>query len=381
MFKHAQDRRGFALAMALVAIVVIGAIIAGVFFASTQEYRIGRNTLLQTRALTSAEYGLHFILRPGELANANALNAPVGGDPIIRTYSPDGGASVDTLRITRLNTNSFLVVSEGSAGSAATSAAARRRIGGVIVINPLAVNALGALTTRGETRIGGSSFIDGNDMNPAGWTCPPPGPPMPGIAIPSASDITTSGCTNLDCVDGSPKVQPTPAAAEDSTYFKFGHLDWAQLTSMASKLFPGSPTLNGIGPTLRADGSCNTLDQKNWGDPQKLTACGNYYPVIYAPGDLKITTGRGQGILLIEGDLEVQGGFQFFGPVIVKGTLRTAGTGGHFNGAVLAANVELDQNTVLGNAVISYSSCILNQATSALSIPGLASGNSWVEMF
>jgi hypothetical protein len=380
MRKDKGDRRGFALAIALIAIVVIGALIAGVFFASTQEYRIGRNTLIQTRALTSAEFGLNYVLRPGELANSGALTQPVGGAPLIRTYSPDG-ASIDTLRITRLNTNSFLVVSEGTAGSAGSGAVARRRIGGLIVINPLVVNALGALTTRGTTQIGGSSFIDGNDNNPPGWGCPPPGPPMPGIATPSLSDITTSGCNDLDCVSGDPKVLSTPAAAEDSTYFKFGDLDWAQITAMASKIFPGNPTLTGIGPTLNGDGSCKTMDNTNWGDPLKLTTCGNYYPVIYAPGDLKILTGRGQGILLVEGDLEVQGGFQFFGPVIVKGRLRTAGTGGHFNGGVLAANVDLDQNTVLGNAVISYSSCVLRQATSSLSIPGMAAGNSWVEMF
>lgn len=372
------NRSGFALAIALIAIVVIGAIIAGVFFASTQEYRIGRNTLLQTRAMTAAEYGLQHVMRPGLFAGTTTMQNPVGGNPEIRTFTV--GGSVDTLRLTRLNTNTFWVVSEGSAGLSGSSAAARRRVGAAIIITPLNINVLGALTTRGATRIGGSSFINGNDVNPVGWGCPAAGPALPGIAIPDDDLITTSGCSGLTCVQGDPKVDENPAAAEDSTYFKFGDIEWAELVAMAHKAIPAGATLTGIGPTLSGT-TCNTGDIKNWGDPDKLTTCGNYYPIIYAAGNLSITTGKGQGILLVEGDLMVQGGFQFFGPVIVRGRLRTEGTGGHFNGGVLAANVELDQNTILGNAVISYSSCVLRMATQSIVTPGLPDGNSWVELF
>ena len=57
----------------------------------------------------------------------------------------------------------------------------------------------------------------------------------------------------------------------------------------------------------------------------------------------------------MEGDLSVQGGAEFYGPVIVKGSLKTAGTGGHFNGGVLAANVDLEQSSFLGNGVVNFS--------------------------
>src|SRR5574338_357595 len=55
---NAKDREGFALAVAMVAIVVIGALIAGAFFTSAQEYRIGRNSLVDQRAFTAAEAGV-----------------------------------------------------------------------------------------------------------------------------------------------------------------------------------------------------------------------------------------------------------------------------------------------------------------------------------
>ena len=51
MLPSSKRREGFALAVAMVAIVVIGALIAGAFFTSTQEYRIGRNSLVSVPTL------------------------------------------------------------------------------------------------------------------------------------------------------------------------------------------------------------------------------------------------------------------------------------------------------------------------------------------
>ena len=98
-------------------------------------------------------------------------------------------------------------------------------------------------------------------------------------------------------------------------------------------------------------------------------------------GDLKITGGEGQGILLVDGDLSVQGGAEFFGPVIVKGSLKTAATGGHFNGGVMAANVDLEQSTLLGNAVVNFSSCALTKALAGAATPVFVARRSWTELY
>ena len=65
-----RPRRGFALAVAIFAIVVIGALVAGIFYASTQQYRIGRNQVLQARADAIAEYGLNRAMVPEEQSPA-----------------------------------------------------------------------------------------------------------------------------------------------------------------------------------------------------------------------------------------------------------------------------------------------------------------------
>jgi hypothetical protein len=369
MSRMASRRSGFALPVAVFAIVIIGALVAGAFFASTQEFRIGTNTIQQTRALGAAEFGLN-----QTQANWNSAWNTTMQRGQVQTLTPaTSDGSVATVRVTRLNDQAFLVASEGSSGQA------RRRTAKLLVLNVPQINILAALTARGATKIGGSSFIDGNDHNYPGWDCPATGPALPGIAASDTSEITRAGCNNYNCVAGSPKVVETAAAADTNTYFNFGSLDWAQLTAMASKLASGGKTAL---PSV-ANGVCDEADANNWGEPHKANGgpCVEYYPLIYASGHLTMNGGRGQGILLVEGDLHVQGGFEFYGPVIVRGMLKTAGTGGHFNGGVLAANVELDQNVVIGNAVIEFSRCTLLKALNGSATPTTAIERAWYEVY
>jgi len=89
---------------------------------------------------------------------------------------------------------------------------------------------------------------------------------------------------------------------------------------------------------------------------------------------------RGQGILIVNGKLDVQGGFEFYGPVIVRGALDTQGTGGHFNGGVIAANVDLDQSSVLGDAMVTYSSCAVARAVNGAASGAKLKERSWVNL-
>ena len=52
------DRRGMALAVAIFALVVVGALVAGAFFAGHLEQRTGRNTVYAAQATDAAEAGL-----------------------------------------------------------------------------------------------------------------------------------------------------------------------------------------------------------------------------------------------------------------------------------------------------------------------------------
>lgn len=81
--------------------------------------------------------------------------------------------------------------------------------------------------------------------------------------------------------------------------------------------------------------------------------------------DLKITAQvTGSGILLVEGDLELAGGFIWDGIVIVTDSVRFTG-GGTINGALIAGNhVDADvEITITGNPGIYYCSSAIEDAT------------------
>src|SRR5438045_7369332 len=52
-----RDERGMALAVAIFALVVVGALVAGAFFAGTQEQRVGENQHRVTTSFGVAEAG------------------------------------------------------------------------------------------------------------------------------------------------------------------------------------------------------------------------------------------------------------------------------------------------------------------------------------
>src|SRR5690242_15063725 len=111
-----RTRRGFALALSLLAIVIIGAMVAGGYLAGVQYYRMGRNSLVEQRALAVAEMGLDSAYATW----SKSWNTQAYGTVTTLVYSAGDGSWVDTVRITKLNQLSSMIVSEGRAGGYGT---------------------------------------------------------------------------------------------------------------------------------------------------------------------------------------------------------------------------------------------------------------------
>lgn len=369
-----RGERGFALAAAIFALVVISALVTGVFFSARQELRLGLNSVGYARALGAAEAGLQNAVANWSMGMWNNLNV---GDSAVISGTMPGGTGSYTGAVRRLNTQLFLIRSTGSDNTNSS----QRTVATVARLMMIQMSIEGALTAKGNLKVGGSSFIDGRDVAPTGWNCS--GIPMdtlPGVTLGPAGSITYSGCTNQSCLAGDPKVR-VDSTITDSTFFKYGNLNWTSLTAMAGITLPGgqySP-----GPVGSAT-TCNTSITSNWGDPHSpptVAGCASYFPIIHIAGNFQGTQGYGQGILLVDGNLSVTGNFEFYGPVIVRGSFSTAGNGNHFYGGVMAADVDLSQNSVLGNAVITYSSCAVVNALKANSPGRLLRERSWSEVF
>ncbi len=372
--KYAGNEQGIALVVAVIGLVVGGTVIIAFAALSMVEHRQASNTRRMEQAFAAAEQGLAETVGNWNASSLNGL--AVNDSALISGSTPsESGRYNGTVR--RLNDELFMIdiVGTDSVG------VAQQRVGGLVRLRVIDINTDAALTTRGPTRIGGSTQVDGNDEAPFGWAGCTTDSALAGITVSDAADLETIGaCSGASCIDGQPPVGVDPAI-DDSTFFKYGDLEWEHLVAMANKvLLPG--TYTGVAPSFNVDASCDFSSVTNWGDPLTPTsACGGYFPIMYSPGDLSINGDYGQGMLLVEGNLSVQGGFQFFGVVIVKQTLKTTGTGGHFNGVVLAANVDLDENRILGNARVQYSSCAMGRALENASPGALLRSRGWLHTY
>jgi hypothetical protein len=377
---HPTGRRGFALPAAVFALIVLGMLVTGGFHVAHQEARVGAASHHGSRALYVAERGLADVVSQTSVASLLAL--PPLGDTTVSGTVPDGAWEVT---VTRTNPRTFFL--DGTGRSMEGEVDTRRRIGLIAKLSGITIDPPAALTTQGSLELGGGSTIVGRDTIPPAWTdyCDPfDTRDRPDVLV-DGREVSTPSATAID-------VSAEPALVDDSpldmeSLLDFQGVGWDGLVELASVKIPAGGTITGAGPdSIRAGASYRCRPgPRNWGDPDSPgSSCYDHFPIIHAVGDLHIaSSGSGQGILLVEGDLTVQGGFEFYGPVIVRGTLSTAGTGGRFIGGVIAANVDLDTSTVLGSARIQYSRCAVTRAVltnSELTRLRPLTDRSWVDL-
>ena len=128
--------------------------------------------------------------------------------------------------------------------------------------------------------------------------------------------------------------------------------------------------------------SLGTLTGATWGTPtagatpQSPLTCG-VENTVYINGNAKLTSGMGCGMLMVDGNLELNGGFQWYGPILVRGSLSYTG-GGEKNvtGGILAGGTG-SVDDIGGNAVILHSNTALVQIAGKMPLTVLR----WAEVF
>jgi hypothetical protein len=377
-----RDERGMALAVAIFALVVVGAMVAGAFFAGTQEQRVGENQRRVLQSFGVAEAGAQERVMTWDPGTLNR-RAQYPGDSVV--IGPDAITPNGTGRYSgysyRLGPNIFLIDVTGRdtrsyGGTIAGGGGARQRIGMITRIAPVEFAIRASLTTQGSVSVGGSAEIDGADQNP--WpSCDPPGPSQAGVRA-RGGVVDTSGSGT---VYGTPPVVNDPTIS-DSTFTTFGGATYAQLAARAT-IIMGGGNIN-TDPVV-TNGICDKSVPTNWGDGDNPTApCGNYFPIIHVTGDLQVNTTQGQGILLIDGNLLINGSWNFYGIVIIQGDLKTAGGGtsdAHIWGGVMAKNADLSTENLNGHATLNFSSCSILAALQAQSPIALMRSRGWTQLY
>jgi len=397
-----KNERGMALAIAIVALVIVGALIAGALFSGTQEQRVAENVRRVQASFGVAEEGVYDIIRTWDSTTAGVRNQ--------QTYAalypyPAAAPSKDSVRMVRktaksktgsysgslfkLNDELYLLdVSAQDTMSLAgriRGGGAGQRLGLLARIRPVSIDTRAAVTSGGDNVVVGSASIDGNDHAPTGWAgCPPLDSAKAGIRTQSSGTVSTSGHPTIN---GNPPVLKDPTLA-DTSFTHYGDVTYADLAASANITLPAQNFSSSIGP-VTVGTACDYSVQTNWGSPTTPTGpCGSYFPIVRITGDGAVINGQeGQGVLLVDGGLSVQGGFQFFGIVIVKGSLKTSGGGGtpaHFWGTVMVqdtAQFTDTTNNLSGAANLLYSKCAIIKALNKTGVGSMMRSRGWVQLY
>jgi hypothetical protein len=385
------DERGMALAVAIFALVVVGALVAGAFFAGNLEQSSGRNAVYAAEAADAAEAGAAAALADWDQFNLNNL-AINGSQTIVLSTSLGSKISV-TPTVVRLNDEMFLIRTFAKRTGAGGATLDQRTVAELARLIYVTATANAAVTAGKSVNFNGVAFtVDGTDKVPTGWTGEPGC--TTGAAKAGVRTAETVGATNQQDthITGSPAQVEHDASVTSQFFNIFGDVTFDQLKAQADIVLPNTTPYNGAAPSLTATNPqrCNTSNQMNWGEPHRVgmagyvSQCVNYFPILYGSGtQTKLAAGgRGQGLLLVEGDLEISGGFEWTGLIVAKGGLKIVGNGNKITGALLAQDIAVDdQNSISGNTSLQFSSCALSKAIKGSANAQPLTQRAWVQVY
>jgi len=303
---------------------------------------------------------------------------------------------VDSVR--RINNQLFLVRSFGQrldrAGNVLASLALTQLFR--IVKPTIGVNA--AITVQDPLQLNGNAFaISGINSLPLQWgagECAPLDP----SGVDDVVGVRSAGATGVQSQDYDNVFGfPSRDAANDptitsATFQDFLDYTFATLAGQPGvKVLASSSTYNGVGPVLNGTGACDKAQLLNFGEPWRdpptagaVAPCESYFPVVHGTGSVTAFAAgnRGQGTLLVDGDLKLTGGFEWVGLIIVRGELSITGTGNKITGAVLAEGASVaTSGAVSGDVVIDYSACAIEKAIGGATLAQPLRQHSWAQNY
>ena len=374
LWNYGQSR-GFALPVAVFVMMVVSLLALNGLYVARNNATANTAARRGMKALYAADAGATRVLATLDTTTLGALNPGDSLDLGWRTL-PDGstyrtvvlrvdGGLVGTTPLYRLRT-----IGRPGAGTVA-----QREIVSFVMHAKDKVccqaTARGG-ASGGQARLKDGVTMSGRDTIPDAWggVCPLPLSDKPGLEWKDGAMVVLDGDAVLE---GDPPLVIDPTM-DTTSLFNWGEYNPDLLAAMAditlpNEIFEISPEVSG--------GACDTSASTNWGAPEDPShPCFDYFPVIHSPGPL-VAKGDvvGQGILIVDGELTVEEGFEFYGVIIAKQEVQLKGGARIYGGLIVGGELQTEPGDY-----IRWSQCAVGRALNSLTLIGLLAGRHWFQV-
>lgn len=334
-----MNRRGIALLLALLGIVLAAVLATATLTAARLRWRTGRGLLAAAQASTAVSASL--AVRQAAWDPRSVDTVPIGQAVPWAASVPSTPSVLTYDSIIRLGPALYQLRTVAERVTADGTLLARD--GAVELIElaaPLLVDS-SAVVAPVAPIVGGTAVIDGADRVPPGWDtlCPTPEP----------SDLAF-------VADPDPFTRLTPISLDELA-------SWAEIRP-AGSVAPPAPVVDSAGVCLTA--------LTNWGDPHG-GACRDRQPLVVLQPGATVADGKGQGILIAQGTLSLSGDFYFAGVILALGDVRLDG-----RAIVLGTILAVGGVHLADQASVGRSTCAVRRAlTAQRRIAGQVGGGWW----
>jgi hypothetical protein len=351
------ERRGFAIPVALLVIAVLTIMVAGGFSLVSAERRSVADQKSQISAFRIAEQGLELFLvrRDSIMLGMPGYTKVPGAKDSVRIAMTGGYADVSLTRLRPVigsQSGLYVVRSKGveTVGAYAGTPQGVRTVAQYVLWEPAPMQVLAGWTAlSGLQKNGAAGTLGGIDLCHDSAA-------IAGVVVP-----VNPGYTGKTVAVGDP---PVDSVAPDSVA-----IDWNAIVN--GNMIEASITLpGGSWPTA--------LLQASFDD---LTGAHNYYPIIRVNGDFSLPS-SGTGMLIVTGNLTVNGSVGWRGVLLVGGDITSNGNNGIQGATVSGLNVKLGtyvpSSTANGTKEYNYNSCEVAKATTSMGAL-VTLRNTWVD--
>lgn len=341
-----RDRRGMTLPLTLLMILMLSVIVAAGFNRVSAERRVNGDMSAQVAAYAIAQSGL-------EQYAANVTSAPpaVVADSV--TGLAGGKAYINMWLLQAAaggNPATYVIVSRGVNTAAQRfdprTPPAERTVAAYAQWQTASLGTSAAWTSiTGLHKNGNSGSLSGTDNCGAASA-------VAGVAVPSSPGVTG----NSNPISGSPPIASLGA-------------DVAAAAAAVPINWDGIINQNLVTPNVTiTSGTTGWPTSAQWNDP-------NYYPTIIVKTGTSANfslPSDGRGLLIVQGDLTINGNTTWKGAILVGGNLTSNGNNKVFGSVVTGLNVKLGLSVPArdvgnGNKTFQYDSCELAKAMNGLS--------------